>query len=211
MGTARNLTLGNLDCHGDYKYLEERGAHSGNGFSILNAIDVLKVNFGTFGIITVMFLWGFGLMKCNTKSLCWMNLRFKDIYLIFRTFSVKVCVFAFQSSITCLKHLHFIFSTYTIKKSSYNYFRSTQCWVWHLTRTESVWWNILLVLTVGTGIIQYIIHYTIYITYNTDIQFIHTVATHVTHTQSIHPFQNIHKIRSFCYCRGTLTQINQLK
>lgn len=42
LGTARNLTLGNLDCHGDYKYLEERGAHSGNGFSILNAIDVLK-------------------------------------------------------------------------------------------------------------------------------------------------------------------------
>eukprot|EP00116_Pleurobrachia_bachei_P011696 sb/3471958/ len=41
-GTTTNLTLGNLDCHGNYKSLEERGAHSGNGFSFLNAIGCLK-------------------------------------------------------------------------------------------------------------------------------------------------------------------------
>ena len=42
-GTPSNLTLGNFDCHGDYKNLEERGAHSGNGFSFLNTIGILKV------------------------------------------------------------------------------------------------------------------------------------------------------------------------
>jgi len=41
-GTPTNLTLGNLDAHADYKYLEERGAHSGNGFSILKSIGCLK-------------------------------------------------------------------------------------------------------------------------------------------------------------------------
>ncbi|XP_063689794.1 uncharacterized protein LOC134822596 [Bolinopsis microptera] len=41
-GTPSNLTLGNFDCHGDYKNLEERGAHSGNGFSFLNTIGILK-------------------------------------------------------------------------------------------------------------------------------------------------------------------------
>ena len=42
-GTPSNLTLGNFDCHGDYKNLEERGAHSGNGFTFLNTIGILKV------------------------------------------------------------------------------------------------------------------------------------------------------------------------
>ena len=56
LGTGSNVTLGNLDCHGDYKYLEERGAHSGNGFSILNAIDVLKVAFHTISLINDFLL-----------------------------------------------------------------------------------------------------------------------------------------------------------
>lgn len=63
-GVPSNLTLGNFDCHGDYKSLDERGAHSGNGFSFLNTIGILKVCIFTSSYLHNIILRFLGIQIC---------------------------------------------------------------------------------------------------------------------------------------------------